>query len=187
MPATRPPSRAGSDRSRRGTRTGPVSPGRRYGRPRKYRPYWTQAEERVAARFARQWLQGRFRNASEAAVPCSKELPRVAGRHERPMWSVVDRVRVYFNLRMARARAVGPARVLWDPAELRLVDRFAARYNQGIYPDFITASLACLPALEDVRHRILRRNPDHPLARYSRHLGGVAYRLRIQALKQKAA
>ena len=66
----------------------------------------------------------------------------------------------------------------WLPAEVRIVARYARSLASGRYSTAESASDACLADIGKLYARLLRTNPNHPVATRPRPLASVRFRLR---------
>ena len=66
----------------------------------------------------------------------------------------------------------------WLPAEVRIVVRYARALAAGRYATARSAALVCLADIDKLYARILRADPNHPVATRPRPLASVLFRLR---------
>ena len=116
---------------------------------------WSRSELGVVDRYVRALFEGRYRFARAAAEACTRELARACGRG-RSADAVHDVLsRRASNLGLPRYKSVMGAR------ELKLIEHYARRLDQGEYRSWAEAARACNSDLRrlyavDVRRRRLR-------------------------------
>ncbi len=97
-------------------------------------PRWSEAENRVADRFARAIVSGRYPNVNQALPDCRRELAPIAPGLQRTEDAVAWKL-------LCRAYDFGlPRRMqFWTDQEKRLLDSHAAALARGECPDTRTA------------------------------------------------
>lgn len=119
-------------------------------------PHWSRAELRVAERYARAVLTGRYSNAVLAVKDCRAALARVAGGSPRkamrpPVRSrkAVHAMLVKAALRLGRTRS----RARWRPGETAILDRFAKAVAGNRFRTAREAGPACRDAITTLHRR----------------------------------
>lgn len=141
---------------------------------------WSRREMAAVDRHVRALFEGRYRYAREAAAACTRELARVRGRgrSEATVHDVLSR----------RATSLGLPRYKsqMDPRELRLVEQYARRLDQGTYRSWAEAARACnsdllrLYAADSRRIRLRRRVSGHSLVTVLGRMHELARRLGLK-------
>jgi len=116
-------------------------------------PAWSEAENRVADRFARAIVSGRYPNVNQALPDCRRELAPIAPGLQRTEDAVAWKL-------LCRAYDFGLPRRMryWTDQEKRLLDRYASALARGEYPKSSTAVREVKRAFE--RAGLGVRHPD---------------------------
>ena len=132
----------------------PASPSAAAALPRRpLYPAWSEAENRVADRFARAIVSGRYPNVNQALPDCRRELAPIAPGLQRTEDAVAWKL-------LCRAYDFGLPRRMryWTDQEKRLLDRYASALARGEYPKSSTAVREVKRAFE--RAGLGVRHPD---------------------------
>jgi hypothetical protein len=114
---------------------------------------WSSAEDRVVTRFARDLLKGRYASVQQAAVACTREFERHAGRRKgsrawkpRTLGSVANRVNLLSH-KIGR-----PAwRTRFRPWEQEVIDDYVQALAGGRYLSLLRAAQDCCQDLNRLR------------------------------------
>jgi len=131
---------------------------RELGRPFLSLP-WSPKERALANMYARRLALGRFRNAWDAAVSCSRDLSQLRREHPQARWASMQRTTLGVWAQIwHRADRLGLkwTESLWVPAEERIVARHARDVVLGRYPSAKSAAPDCWRELERF-HRVRRQ------------------------------
>ena len=161
----------------------PASPSAAAALPRRpLYPAWSEAESRVADRFARAIVSGRYPNVNQALPDFRRELSHVTQGLERTEDAVAWKL-------LCRAYDFGLPRRMryWTDQEKRLLDRYASALARGEYPKSSTAVREVKRAFE--RAGLGVRHPDSAirvlLNARSRALGRPRYAVAFSAAEDR--
>ena len=118
---------------------------------------WSSVEIRVLDTYARAVLRGEFRDARQATDAYLREVDHLRRRYRRAKWPRVRRSRsAVYRALLPRLQKLGRLRMLsfWTRTEERLIDYYARRVLQGLFPD---AQAAARELMREMTRRRKRR------------------------------
>ena len=122
----------------------PASPSAAAALPRRpLYPAWSEAENRVADRFARAFISGKYPSIAAASRDCRPALARAGQFKNRTEGGLHCKLRVrVIDMGMSGLKP------RWSRGEVRILDRFARAIIRGAYPGAKAAAASCQRALE---------------------------------------
>jgi len=146
---------------------------------------WSKQELRIAERFARAAVEGRFRSTFLAARECRKALDELAakrraktGRRVVRRSAEAIRGKLFVLVKGLPGRLFGGR---WSPAEDRIVARYARALAAGQLQDATTAGRECHRALLEYARQLRQENPAVLSRRCERTLMATNLRVRQRA------
>ena len=148
---------------------------------------WSRQELRIAERFARAAVAGRFRSTLLAAQECRKALDELARRRRaktghRVVRRSVEAVRgkLFLLVKTLPGRLFGGR---WSPAEDRIVARHARDLVAGRYADATAAGRECHRALVEYEGGLRQKDPTRAPGSWRRTLMATNLRVREHAYR----
>ena len=101
---------------------------------------WTKDEDKLARRYAREWVEGRYRSGTKAAEACARELGRLRSVHDRPRGVLDAQARIdAFAFRLGYPHPYAD----WTNPEKAILERHARGVLAGRHRSAAAAAAAC--------------------------------------------